>query len=120
MTAAIEFISFDARDVITTSGLTFFADTVADEWGWALSECIASPEPVSFFLKDDEPPYFRLHTNDLTAGNYYIINSARKELRDNTTYFTADITSVNARPSGNELDTLENICDYLKSITRNQ
>ena len=117
----MEFVTFDAQDVIATSGepKPYFSGSIKDIIGNTFNDKIGLPH--SFMFKNDEST-IRIamwkSTIDTTGGtNYHILNSATVGQSGTTTTYAINATGTNDTPSGEYLDSLDKILGWLINYT---
>lgn len=123
--AEMEFVAFDAQDVITTSGPVptfsyFSGNQLKDAQGNYFNNT-----NVSWFVGTDRAINKAGSTINEGAwsyneqanfANYYLITSA--QYHKDTSAYTINATGYESAPGGDYLETLDEIFAYLSSITQ--
>jgi len=114
--ARIEFVPFDAQDVIATSGKPYFSKDITNYNGDTLESFAGGVFPL-----DSEDNYW-IHTERSgmdPISNFYTLNSADWYF-DISTYYVLDVTPHTDEPSGNELADYTALLDWLKNHTKDK
>ena len=118
----MEFVTFDAQDVLTTSLFTvsYFSGSLLDGRDVAFNSW-----SQEYFLNSAKDA--GIEKNAVTgngykfgeqASNYYVINSATKHSGGSGTIYSIDVMGYEGTPGGDYLETLNEVFAYLSSITQ--
>ena len=112
----MEFVTFDAQDVITTSGQVYFSASVNSYDDTPLNQLLTG-DPASYAsLNEDNTMFLESKSGkDLTGDwNWYKINGATKRTEDDSLYYTIDADGIMDKPkTGDFKTTLKEIISWL-------
>ena len=122
--AEIEFVVFDAQDVITTSGPSalfgYFEATLEDGDGGTFADFGSSTKRRTFYFPGDEFSTYINFTKDAGArdADYYIINSATYEF-DEVMEYRVTLTCTDDKPTGSDYKKLASplaVLEWLQKV----